>query len=189
VKDITSQSLDQFLTLYRDSFPQSERRPEPDLIHALTTPAYHLLTKIEQDRLIGFAILFMPPAADFALLEYLAVHPSWRSKGHGADLVQSAIEQSRDRPLLTELECASNDPLPHRRQQFYRRAGFTPIPNLRYELPLPGNPPPMELWVHQESPAAIEHSQLTRWLITIYTDVYARPANDPRITQMLSPHP
>jgi len=177
---------DQLFALYRDAFPASERRDESDLRHALATPAYRLLTKHENDQLLGFAILFIPPATDFALLEYLAVHPEQHSKGIGRALVSSAIEQTASRSLLTEVESPTPDPATTRRQQFYRRAGFTPIANLQYQLPLPGNPPPMELWLHQLSPLLLDHARLSRWLTTIYTDVYARPSTDPRIAQMLN---
>jgi GNAT superfamily N-acetyltransferase len=180
-----SDPLDPLFALYRDTFPANERRDESDLRQALATPAYRLLTKYQQDHLLAFAILFMPPASNFALLEYLAVDPNRRGKGLGANLLLCAARQSHGRPLLAELETASNGPDAHRRQQFYSRCGFRPIDGLQYQLPLTGNPPPMELWIRQQAFASIPRSQLADWLTTIYTDVYGYPADDRRLGQML----
>jgi GNAT superfamily N-acetyltransferase len=177
-------SLDPLFALYRESFPESERRPEPDLRRALATPAYRVLTKEDQGQLLGFAILFIPSGDDFALLEYLAVRPTSRSQGIGRALVSSAIQTAADRSLLTEIESLSPDPATARRQQFYRQQGFNRIDNLRYQLPLPGNPPPMELWIYP--PSSVDRPQLSRWLTTVYTGVYGCPADDHRIAQMLN---
>jgi len=179
-------SLDQLLTLYRDSFPRSERRSEPDLLHALASPAYRIVTRKDRRHLLGFAILFIPPTEDFALLEYLAVHPNHRGRGIGRTLISSAIEEAHGRTLLTEIESPSTDPATTRRQQLYAGCGFRHIDGLIYHLPLPGNPPPMELWIHSNPPAPIDRNGLQRWLTTIYTNVYDCPPNDLRIGQMLA---
>ena len=178
--------LDPLFALYRDSFPASERRPEPDLRSALATPAYRVLTKEDGGRLLGFAILFVAPADDFALLEYLAVDPNHRSRGIGRALVTAAIEAAAGRTLVTEIETLSTHPNTTRRQQFYRQQGFAPIAGLQYLLPLPGNPPAMELWICPYSP--IDRPSRFRWITTIYTEVYGQCPDDPRILQMLAEH-
>jgi GNAT superfamily N-acetyltransferase len=182
-------TLGQILALYRNSFPKNERRSEPDLLNALATPAYRTVTKLDRHQLLGFAIMFVPRDSDFTLLEYLAVHENYRGIGIGRALVSSAIEEAHGRPLLTELESASNRTDAHRRQQFYTRLGFRPIKGLRYQLPLPDNPPPMELWMHQQSRAPIKRPRLADWLTKIYTQVYHCSADDPRIAEMLNDLP
>jgi hypothetical protein len=121
-------------------------------------------------------------------LEYLAVHPTQRKAGLGHKLVLSAIETAHGRPLLTEIESASDDPASLRRQRFYSRCGFQPIAGLRYQLPLPGSPPPMELWVYP-SGGAVSRQDLARWLTAIYTEVYHCSPDDSRIVQMLADCP
>jgi GNAT superfamily N-acetyltransferase len=179
--------LEQLFALYRDAFPASERRDESDLRQALATPAYRILTKDDRGQLLGFAILFVPLGKTFALLEYLAVDPDRRGEGIGRDLVLSAIQQAGGRTLLSEIECESNESATTLgRQRFYRRCGFSRIDGLPYQLPLPGNPPLMELWIYQASPVPIERDALALWLSTIYAEVYHCASDDPRIAQMLA---
>jgi GNAT superfamily N-acetyltransferase len=184
-----SYSLEQLFDLYRQAFPANERRDESDLLHALTTPAYRVLTKDHHGELIAFAILFVPPGRTFALLEYLAVHPGKRSQGIGREVVKAAIDQTPGRHLLTEVESESNGPIALRRQHFYARCGFRRIQALNYQLPLPGNPPPMQLWVYPRSAALIDRTELALWITTIYTAVYRCSSADPRIGQMLATVP
>jgi GNAT superfamily N-acetyltransferase len=175
---------DQIFDLYRETFPANERRPESDLRAAMITPEYRVLNRLSAGRLLGFAFLFVPTNEDFALVEYLAVHPASRGRGVGTQLIQSAIDQSLGKTLITEVESQSSNPNSLRRQVFYRRAGFTPITGLKYQLPLGGNPPPMELWVYHSAESA-QFAQLAHWIRTIYLRVYGCAADDPRIGQML----
>jgi predicted N-acetyltransferase YhbS len=178
-----SDLLEQLFELYRQSFPANECRTEADLRAALATQVYRLLTKVEAGNLLGFAILFVPAMDNFALLEYLAVHPARRNEGIGGQLVRSAIEETRGRSLFVEIDSKSDDPVSSRRQSFYSRYGFRIVEGVKYQLPLPGSPP-MELWAcpHADS---IQSSELARWLTTIYVDVYHCSKDDPRIAQML----
>jgi hypothetical protein len=59
---------------------------------------------------------------------------------------------------------------------------------LEYLLPLKWPVPPMELMVRDGSNSVsvvVSAATLRRWLGTIYSKVYLREANDPRIEQML----
>jgi GNAT superfamily N-acetyltransferase len=178
-------ALEPLFALYRDAFPANERRGEIDLRRALATPAYRTLRKERDGQLIAFAILFIPPEQRFCLIEYLAVHPGERSAGIGRELIAAAIEQTDGRHLLTEVETQSIDSHTHRRQRFYTRCGFRRIEGLRYQLPLPGDPPPMELWMYQQRAVPFHRDDLEGWIRTIYTEVYGCASADPRIAQML----
>jgi ribosomal protein S18 acetylase RimI-like enzyme len=185
---MSADSLDQLFSLYHRSFPASEIRSEASLRRALQTPAYRLLTHEENGQLLGFAILYFDDdcsPAPFALLEYLAVEPYRQGQGIGKQLVLRAIVQAGGRMLITELDSASPDPNTLRRQKFYESLGFSRIEGLDYLLPLPGNPPPMELWVYPDQAKPIARATLAYWLTSIYVDVYGCPPQDPRIAKML----
>ncbi len=181
-----SASLDQLFALYRESFPASERRSEEDLRAALSGSDYLVLSREDAGQIIGFAMIFVPAAKHFALLEYLAVAPNRRSAGLGRKLVEEAIEATRGRSLLIEIESQTADPTSARRQTFYEKCNFNRIAGVKYQLPLPGNPPPMELWAHPASESSPNRKQLELWLRTIYVQVYHCLPDDLRIEQMMA---
>jgi hypothetical protein len=77
--------LEQVFALYRETFPENERRPESDLRAALRSQQYQLLTTHRDETLAGFAIIFVPTGAAFALLARLS-HIR-KNRGHFADLI------------------------------------------------------------------------------------------------------
>jgi predicted N-acetyltransferase YhbS len=176
--------FDRVFSLYRESFPANERRSESDLRRALAGPDYRVWAREDAGTLVGFAIVFVPADQNFALLEYLAVVPIRQSAGIGRELVNESIAATRGRCLLTEVESATDDSVTVRRQRFYEKCNFRRIAGLKYQLPLPGNPPPMELWANPIS--AMNRVGLENWIRAIYTDVYHCRPDDPRITQMLN---
>ena len=180
--------LAQILDLYHRSFPLSERRPDAAIEASLASLHYRPFTKIVDDKLAGFALLFAPAGETFALLEYLAVEPTMQGKGIGTELVRNAIAAVPDRWVLFEVEAESIGELAKRRQQFYRRCGCSRIQGLHYRLPLPNDPPPMELMVHsaERLAGAIDRDRLIRSLRRIYMDVYGCQPDDPRLLQTIS---
>jgi GNAT superfamily N-acetyltransferase len=177
-------------SIYAEALPRREQKSRDELRSMLADPAYAFLVAHAQDVVVGFAIVYVFPSGDGALLEYMAVDRHWRQRGLGAALFRSVVSRSPE-PLLLEVEApepfaADNDTREHR-QQFYRRLGCRRVAGLAYILPLPGqgSPPRMDLFLHAGAPIVLSRPRLSDWLSTIYANVYHCPADDPRLAWML----
>lgn len=198
-REITSEGdpgFEALFEIYAQSLSQRERKGRAELSRMTQRPDYQVHLLETGDLAVGFCILFLPQGEVFALLEYMAVHPDYRSRGWGRQLFDYTLRtENRDlRTRVTLLEVdsdrqASIDQLQRkRRQQFYRSLGCLRIANLAYHLPLPGAEPPpeMDLFVHRTAPGPeIRKAQLEHWLAVIYRDVYSCAEGDPRIAAML----
>lgn len=183
--------------IYAASIAARERKPETWICAMVDAPEYRFWVMKGAGRVIGFSILFLPPAERFGLLEYMAVAPERRNRGVGSKLFKQTMERAgtldgRSLPILLEVdsdrEACSDQQIRVRRQHFYRRLGCVRISGLHYILPLPGQgpAPEMDVLVYSAEPLRqLPKRELERWLRTIYRDVYHRSADDPRIAQML----
>jgi ribosomal protein S18 acetylase RimI-like enzyme len=134
-----------------------------------------------------------PNGIEFYLLEYFAIDSRHRSRGIGGELFRRTIEAASVKcgaaPVLIEVESdgvgsEEQRTMCGKRIEFYRRLGCRRIVGLEYLLPLKWPVPPMELMVWMEGDS-VSAATLRRWLGTIYSKVYRREANDPRIERML----
>jgi len=170
--------------IYLAALPPGERKPTAWLRSLPARPEYRLTVAERTNDVLGFAVTFVPPTpSDAALLEYLAVAAGARGGGLGGLLFADAA-QSAARPLLVEVE--STDPDADRRRAFYARHGCREIVGLDYQLPLPAAPP-MRLMV--AGTATVHRDDLSRWLATVYAEVYGRPRDDPRLAAMVASLP
>jgi GNAT superfamily N-acetyltransferase len=186
--------FDQMLGIYRASIESSEQKPPETIAGLLQDKRYSILVARNAASVIGFAMSFLPESQDFWLLEYMAVDARARSSGVGVALFRAALSAGHSHgPCVLEVDqpgapaSANNDPAA--RLRFYARQGCRRVQGLSYILPLDvaGQPPPMHLLVHGlRDQASLPAATLRRWLSTIYTDVYACAAHDPRIDRMLS---
>jgi GNAT superfamily N-acetyltransferase len=191
----------ELFAIYAASITPREQKPEDWLRGMVVAPEYRVWIAQDGGRVLGFSILFVPPAKGFALLEYMAVAADRRGQGFGGELFRRTVKQAVTRrgsklPVLLEVdsnrEASSDQAVRTRRLQFYRRLACLKIAGLRYLMPLPGvGPvPEMDLMIHRAAPAApLARGDLERWLQTIYQDVYHVSPDDPRIAQMLQPLP
>ena len=192
----------QLFTIYAASIHPREQKPEDWLRAMVAAPEYRVwIAQDARSRVLGFSILFVPPGAGFALLEYMAVAPEKRGRGFGGTLFRRTVEQAvtpqrAGLPVLLEvdsdLEASSDQPVRARRIRFYRRLGCGKIAGLRYLMPLRGvgPAPEMDLMVYGATPPGhVARGDLKRWLQIIYEDVYRGSPDDPRIEQMLEPLP
>lgn len=185
------------MRIYRDAIEPSEQKSQALLREHLGDRRYGFLVAEAEERVAGFAIMFIPEESDFWLLEYMAVDAALRSAGVGSELFRAAVDYAGQRvpdaPGLLEVD-APHAQLPlsspiRRRLSFYARKGCRLIDDLDYILPLShaGLPPPMGLLLHGwRDRDAIGRATLERWLTTLYRDVYARPATDERLARMAS---
>ena len=192
------ESFKQLYAIYAASIAAREQKGEAWIAAMIGAPTYRFFVSKADGVVRGFSILFMPAAEGFALLEYMAVAPGERNRGLGAELFRRTVERAvtpagRALPVVLEIDSdreASNDrAIRTRRERFYRRLGCLRIAGLRYLMPLAGEgpAPEMDLFVHTSDAAGgIARAELTRWLETIYRDVYRCAPDDPRIAQMLA---
>ena len=190
-------SFRELYEIYAASIALRERKPEAWICAMVRAPEYRFWVMKGAGRVTGFSILFAPPAAGFALLEYMAVASERRNRGVGSALftqtVQRAVPPDGPSPLIllevdSDREASADQHLRTRRQHFYRRLGCLRIAGLHYILPLPGHGPvpEMDLMVYSAEPLRqLPKTELERWLRTIYRDVYHGSSDDPRIVQML----
>ena len=165
--------------IYVSALPACERKPVSWLRSLPGRADYRLLLAEAAGAVVGFAVLFVPTGpADAALLEYMAVAESARGGGVGGRLLAEAL-RAAGRPVLIEVQSADADA--GRRRAFYRRHGCRDVVGLRYLCPLP-DAPPMTLMVG--GAAAVSRDPLSRWLSTVYADVYGQRRDDPRVAVM-----
>jgi GNAT superfamily N-acetyltransferase len=199
LKSSEGEPFRQLYTIYAASITPREQKPEDWLRAMVRAPEYRVWIAKAGGRVLGFSILFLPPAAGFALLEYMAVAHERRGEGLGGKLFRRTVEyaatpQGGKLPVLLEIdsdrEASSDRAIRTSRERFYRRLGCTKIAGLRYLMPLRGDGPvpEMDLMVYGAEPR-LPRGDLKRWLETIYRDVYHCSPDDPRIMQMLQPLP
>ena len=167
--------------IYVDALPACERKPTAWLRSLPGRADYAVLVAERDAAVVGFAIVFVPAnAGDAALLEYMAVAAADRGGGVGGRLFAGAMAVA-SRPVLVEVK--SDDADAERRRDFYRRHGCGQVIGLSYQCPLP-DAPPMGLMVGGASD--VPRLALSRWLSTVYADVYGQPRDDPRLAAMLA---
>jgi len=189
----------QLYTIYAASITPREQKPQDWLRAMVSNPEYRVWITKAGGRVLGFSILFLPPAAGFALLEYMAVAPERRGEGLGGKLFRRTVEHAATPPggklpvvleIDSDREASSDRAICASRERFYRGLGCMKIAGLRYLMPLrgAGPAPEMDLMVYGAE-ARLPRGDLKRWLETIYRDVYHCSPDDPRIMQMLQPLP
>ncbi len=191
----------QLYAIYAASIAAREQKRRDRLAAMVGTPEYRVFVAKADALVLGFSILYLPAAADFALLEYMAVAPGERNRGLGAELFRWTVNRAvspagRTLPVVLEIdsdrEASSDRAMRTRRERFYRRLGCLRIEGLHYLMPLAGDgpPPEMDLFVYAAEPiGAVARDELGRWLETIYRGVYRCSPDDSRIAQMLADLP
>lgn len=189
--------FDALYDIYSHTIASSEQKPRHALEAMTQNKNYRLFIASSEERIVGFSILYLSDARDFALLEYMAVRESAQGHGIGSRLFRDSIDalQQSDGPCPVLLEIDSDREITPdratrlRRIRFYKNLGCRRIHGLAYIMPGVGSgaPPQMDLYVFQEKAENVTKSDLRRWLATIYREVYKRPEHDPRIHVMLNP--
>ena len=185
-----------FFELYRSSMPKAERKSRSAMQALVGRSDYRVVLLRRIDRLIGYSVTFVPENDNFCLLEYMAVHASFRSGGIGSALFRHTVDMARagrgDVAVLLEVDsdrgASPDQEIRVRRQTFYQRLGCLRVEGLDYLLPLDtGHPPPqMDLMILPPvDGAVIRRAELGRWLRTVYATVYDQSLADPRIARMI----
>lgn len=191
--------FDGFYAIYSVSFPQSEQKSRDALLKMQHSSSYTIYLAYNDEKIVGFCIMYHPHQDDFFLLEYMAVDETQRGLGLGSILLKQSIEQlytsHGTRALLIEIDSpeksSSEQEIREKREQFYRRLGALKIDPFDYILALQSSEeaPPMELLVYHPSMKYVSKETLQTWLEKLYVDVYGCNQNDPRIAHMLESTP
>lgn len=193
------QSFDGFYAIYSVSFPLCEQKSHHALLQMQHSSFYTIYLAFNDEKIVGFCIMYHPESEDFFLLEYMAIDETQRGIGLGSTLLKSSIEQlfkmHGTRALLIEIESpeesSSDKKIREKREQFYRYLGALRIDSFDYILALQSveEPPEMKLLVYHPYMREIPKTTLQRWLEKIYVDVYGCSKHDPRIAQMVEAVP
>jgi len=202
VKHLTAQdalAFDGFYAIYATAFPKSEQKSKETLLAMLEAPFYTIYTLYNDDKMIGFCIMYRAQNDDFFLLEYMAIDAHERTNGLGSFLLQKSLEllmeKEGDRPVLIEIDspehASTEQEIREKRERFYRKLGALKIDPFDYILPLQSDetPPPMKLLLLHYSHKTLAKTTLKRWLEALYHDVYGCAKDDVRIAQMLAHTP
>lgn len=191
--------FDGFYAIYSTAFPPSEQKSRDALLHMIHASFYTIYLAYNDEKIVGFCMMYHPDNEDFFLLEYMAVDETQRGIGLGSTLLQSSIEHLFNtcgiRALLIEIDSPEKSTheqeIRKKREQFYRRLGALKIDPFDYILALQSSeePPPMELLVYHPRMKEVPKETLHHWLEKLYVDVYGCARNDPRIAQMLDHAP
>ncbi len=108
-------------------FPRSELKPLRAMFRLMDMGCYHPLLAVEEGQPVGYAMLWLPPAGEGALLEYLGVLRGKRNGGYGGRIL--ALLGERYGQLFGEAEKPAHCDraelaLRTRRIGFYQRHGF-----------------------------------------------------------------
>ena len=187
--------FDGFYAIYSTAFPHSEQKSRDTLLDMISSAFFTVYLAYNDEKIVGFCMMYHALNEDFFLLEYMAVNETLRGVGLGSTLLKSSIEQLYKahgiRALLIEIESPDEPSLDQKirekREQFYRHLGALKIDSFDYILALESaeEPPKMKLLVYHPNLRAIPKETLQKWLEKIYVDVYGCAQDDPCIAFML----
>ncbi len=136
--------------------------------------SYTIYLAFNDEKIVGFCIMYHPKQDDFFLLEYMAVDETQRGIGLGSTLLKQSIEHlfntQGTRALLIEIDSpeknSSEQEIREKREQFYRRLGALKIDPFDYILALKSSEeaPPMELLVYHPHMKTVSKTTLQTWL-------------------------
>lgn len=192
--------LNDLVEIYKASLPKNEQKPEEQIISMHSDLNYEMLLAMLNDKVIGFAIIYVNRVLPIALLEYMAIAEEYRSQGFGSQLFREALSEIRKDnkmiPLLLEVDSpfgkVADIPNKERRYKFYKALGCNILSGLDYLLPRVNDQPPpaMVVMIHTTTEMQqVDKDILRSWLQDIYVSVYKRSTDDPAITTMLLPLP
>lgn len=190
-----SEEFDGFYAIYSTSFPLSEQKSRDALLTMQHATFYTIYLAYNDEKIVGFCIMYHPHDDDFFLLEYMAVDETQRGIGLGSTLLQNSIDHlfktQGTRALLIEIDSPEKSSIDHeirkKRETFYRRLGAFKIDPFDYILPSQTSElaPPMELLVYHPTLREVSKETLQTWLKKLYVNVYGCSQKDPRIASML----
>jgi len=133
---------DEYYSLYskmKQDFPSGELAPFFTIKRNLERKiynGYYLSDNLD----LGYAIITAPQGLKYALLNYFAIYPEYRSKGYGSEFLKILINHYHERILVLEAEDPQaqknsiNREIAKHRINFYERAGFRVAPTAKAKI-------------------------------------------------------
>ena len=113
-------NFDEMWKIFKNSFPEDERRSFKEQKMLLRNPLYNFNTIYNNKLPIGFIAFWT--FKDFIFIEHLAIDRNFRGKGYGGKIIKDIISRY-DKVIILEVEkTKTNEAI--RRISFYENLGF-----------------------------------------------------------------
>ena len=124
--------------IYIEAFPIDERQTCETILNRIESNQIKLLVVKLDLKVVGFALVWEVAHLATNYIEYIAVLKEYRNKGIGGFLLNALKDYAGSFNLLVEIENPSINNLDLnkiKRVKFYKKNGFTHIPNIKYKMP------------------------------------------------------
>ena len=191
---LAGDEAERFVAIYEGSFPASERDESASLLASIAAGERRCEVALAGEALVGLAVLLPLRGLPVWYLEYLAIDPSWRSRGIGSRLLGRIREQSLADPDRIEGVVFEVDPpeaatgperaIRERRISMYTRNGATVVADApRYRAPVldgEGTLPFTLMWLPVgDGVPHLEGGRLRSSVAAILTQSYELAEDDP----------
>jgi len=106
---------------YISSFPEDERRDEPQFVQLFTNPNVKILSVSENQENVGYLIIWL--LSEFVFLEHFEVFETFRNRKLGGKILEKLCSQFPE--IILESEPEHLNETASRRIGFYLRNGFS----------------------------------------------------------------
>lgn len=187
VEQYASRRFREAMRIYRAEFSHDTGLPVSRLFELLKEGSYQLLVAQAEQRVLGFALIWVCRNPAFVHLDYFAVVDEWKEKGIGTRLYRWLTEHltdfsSRARLLTLEVE---DDLI-----AFYRRSDTRLLQDVPYLFPGPRGPVPMHLMVYDTlGRTTLDRATVRSVMRGLYCGLHRRDKRDPLLQSCLKTIP
>ena len=118
-------------TIYGQLYPDWLTSQSEDIVRTCTAHAPTTWVAIVDDRPVGFAAV-VARGEDEAELEMIAVDPAYQRRGIATALIEFVVDWARFEGFVRVAIGTGGDPGHEPARIAYEKAGFTPMPQVRY---------------------------------------------------------
>lgn len=178
---------DGFVQLYQRTFPAWEREPLARIGARVASGRYRLVVlQSQDDAVVGFHLVDVVPALDYAVLTFVAVSEEHRAGGLGRRLIEDAVERFRGAAAPSRLFVEAEE----RPARLYQRCGFRRLA-LDYGVPhydRDDGVQPMSLLVAGRAGTvpSVDGGLVRAVVEHLFRDGYQLGADDPRLAAQLA---
>lgn len=194
-KEITyndNELLRQSLDIYLNYFPPQEIRPLEKTISMIQKDNnYHIIVALQDEKVIGFSLLYLFPSLKFGILDYMAVINKFQEKGIGTRLFNFTFKIfcskiSDGIGLLMEIQKdnvkdSKENKIRKRRIKFYKNLGCKFINGINYLLPSQIRESPEEMYLMIKlikNINSLSRDDVSKFVTAIYSNIYFCKSDD-----------
>lgn len=118
-----------FAWMHPDGWPAAQRKA---VAEACRSEGTHVWVAEVGTAVAGFVAVRFDPAESTGEIHMIAVDPPYQQEGVGSRLTEFALDRMRERGMALALVETGGDPGHAPARRTYERAGFTPLPIVRY---------------------------------------------------------